>query len=235
MANWHKIWKDAISGNSRLQRNRVDGEMHFEQLLKKYGDDGMIFWEWALAYDTIGEKSLALEKFKMAKEKLPLEHWKERAQFGIDRIENNSLEKYPCQIHAMYELHSYLYSKNEQEQELKYLLISSLPNVEVETASTLIYFRVALESFLDAIAQYSEIKLDYNLCDDIDFVCTKFRFSIKIKDAMHRIRKAGNAKIHANLSEEDKKLAKYIKARIEDFLEIVRFYKSESEIHKLIK
>lgn len=229
--NWHRIWLEAIGVNSLLIRNGNEGERRFAELIQKHGEDGMIFYEWALAYETIGEKSLALEKFKIAKEKLPLEHWKEKAQYGIEKINGKFTKAYPRFLKPMHELHSYLYSPIEQE--IKYLLISSLPNVETETASTLIYFRMSLEFFIEIIAKKTDLELYRDLKDNINLVCDNFSLSKDLHNSMDNIRHAGNAKVHPYHSDYDEELAEDIYARINDFLKIVKFYKSESEVSKL--
>lgn len=46
-ATWQKIWREAVSANSLLIRNREAGERKFQELLEVHGEDGMVYYEWA--------------------------------------------------------------------------------------------------------------------------------------------------------------------------------------------
>lgn len=232
---WQQIWKDAISANSLMIREPAYGEKEFSSLESSFPGDSMVSLEWAFAYETLNEKEKAIEKFREAEERFRPTDWKDTARYGIARMTGGNIEKYKEDVLAnvFYELHSYLYSEKDEEVELKYALLNSISRIDVESFSALILFRAALEKFLWNIIECKNIEQTGDLYSMINNVCAKIPEAASVKNAMHRIRQAGNAKVHNNIDAEYRELAEEIDGRLEDFMNIVRFYKSEDNVKKL--
>ena len=87
MSDWRAIWNQAI--NAKGQFIHSNNFSLFEYLLKKYPNDGMVYYVLGDAYECKNEKDKALEAYKTAYYLFPMPRWKQRAQDGIDRIEGN--------------------------------------------------------------------------------------------------------------------------------------------------
>lgn len=225
-ATWQKIWREAVSANSLLIRNREAGERKFQELLEVHSEDGMVYYEWAEAYFAVKDREAALEKFRQAKERLPLAHWKEAAQYGIEKTTGALSKVYEIRITGISGIQPYLYSANESE--LKFLLLNSISRIKTEQVTATILFRLALETFIEIIAEKEHFSRFSDLVDNINFICAKLSLDPQLKTAMHNIRCAGNAKVHPRHKKKDEELARDFRGRILDFLTILKFYRSES-------
>lgn len=76
MSLHRKVWYKAVEANQIYQSDQKEGEEKFEELLEKYPDDGMVYYEKAEAYETMGLLNIAKKNYSKAYENFPLPHWK---------------------------------------------------------------------------------------------------------------------------------------------------------------
>ena len=92
MSTWRDIWKKSLKANRLYSLDPKKGNNAFAELqdeFEKKKKDGMIHYAIAEAYEYRHELDKALEKYKLAKDLFPVDHWKEVAQQTIDRVSQN--------------------------------------------------------------------------------------------------------------------------------------------------
>lgn len=210
MAVWRKIWQDSIkTGKETLLKNDQKGKI-FEELKQKYPDDAMVIFEEAIAFDCMKNYSKAIQLYHEACEKLPVEHWKNNANFLLQRAEikstNQKIPKpIPEEIHniseedisnyklpAYFYLHSYYYLPHN----IRYLAISSMSRIDTESAMAIAIFRTCLEVSLKMIF---EEKYHFDREDKLSFIIKKLSDDNEIDDMKKlflKINDKGNDAIH---------------------------------------
>lgn len=83
--SWRSIMYEAEECRKKMQADRPSGEQAFSALLAKVGEDGMVYFKRAEAYEALGESVLSHADFKKAEGLLLMPEWKERARAGMDR------------------------------------------------------------------------------------------------------------------------------------------------------
>ncbi len=61
------------------------GEKKFDDLLRLYPSDGMVYFKRGEAYEAIGEPDRAIEDYKLAESRFTMRSWKDLAHEGIER------------------------------------------------------------------------------------------------------------------------------------------------------
>ena len=194
MAVWRKIWQDSIAaGKETLLRNDQKGKI-FEELKQQYPDDAMVVFEEAIAFDCMKIYKKAIELYQDAYKNLPVEHWKNNANFLLQKaIIKNTNQKIPkptiaeakyveteddlnsFKLSAYFYLHSYYYLPHN----IRYLAISSMSRIDTESAMAIAIFRTCLEVSLKEIF-YSEYHFDRD--DKISHVIKLLSEDDKIDD-----------------------------------------------------
>jgi tetratricopeptide (TPR) repeat protein len=87
MSDWQVAMSDARSAKMLLLQKRSEGEKRFEELLERHGEDGMIYFIRGEAYESLGERELALNDYRLAEIMFPLPKYKEQARHAASRIE----------------------------------------------------------------------------------------------------------------------------------------------------
>lgn len=87
MPNREKIMN--LAGNAKLGMliDKTRGEKYFQELFRKYGNDGMIYYRRAQAYEELECVQDALENYKLAQRYFPITKWKNLASQGKYRME----------------------------------------------------------------------------------------------------------------------------------------------------
>ena len=85
MADWNLIMKMAEETKKKMILNMESGEASFNELLNKFGADGMIFFKRAESYEALGKKEKAHEDFQKARTLFPMPKWKSIAREGMQR------------------------------------------------------------------------------------------------------------------------------------------------------
>jgi tetratricopeptide (TPR) repeat protein len=73
--NWKRIMEWAAEARQTLIKDEASGAAEFNNLLSLFPDDGMIFFERANGYETLGKLELAKADYERAKDRFPLERW----------------------------------------------------------------------------------------------------------------------------------------------------------------
>ncbi len=236
MSIWRKIWKESLKANSLMFRNLLDGEQRFEKLLAYYKNDGMLYYARGEAYELQGMNDKAIVDYRRAKERFPVEHWKNTAGETVRRVSQNLTAE---NFFNKNDFHSFLWFVFQKIYEfvyiddfVRYVCLSALSRATSEWPLSLIDFRTILELQVNSLLEneadgyYFENTDLKNRIDDLS------RFSIVTDDSviksMHWIRKNGNSATHdiknikmvENLSpyEEKKECAK-----LKNFYEVMQY------------
>lgn len=156
---WRDAWKLLIDASGETIRNgKPDNTEPFDNLTDLQ-DDKMLLFEKAIAYECLGNANKAKEFYALAsdkKEGLPVEHWRKRAKYFLNRLEVNGNECVEnlsinslntnqtvenVQWDLYYNIHSYTYL----DDYIRYLAISSVSRVYSEPAMAIVIFRTCLE------------------------------------------------------------------------------------------
>lgn len=86
MNNWREITNAARDASGLMMKKPADGEKEFEQLLKYYPNDGMIYYQRGLAYEVLENFDAALKDFERAEVLFPLLKFKNDARDAADRV-----------------------------------------------------------------------------------------------------------------------------------------------------
>lgn len=87
MAAWKERMKEFEGAKSVFVRDRAEGKRMFTELVKRFPNDGMLYFKRGEAYEQVGEPELALQDFRMAESLFPLKDWKERARRKLNNLE----------------------------------------------------------------------------------------------------------------------------------------------------
>src|SRR5713226_5305034 len=87
MASWREIMKSANEARDLLVRDRAQGEKAFEELLKQYRSDGMVYFKRGEAWEQQNNYDLALSDYRKAARLFRMSEWRITAQNGIVRLE----------------------------------------------------------------------------------------------------------------------------------------------------
>lgn len=148
MSEWRIIWKSALDANNDLIRNRRMGEIEFLELLHKYEDDGMVYYERAEAYEFIKDFENALKNFQKAEDNFPVEHWKRIARFGIDRINVKKVGgSYSCE-EIQWQIFHQLHTLQNIDLWTKFDALVAMTLYDSEPHETALLLRCCLESLV---------------------------------------------------------------------------------------
>lgn len=84
------VWREIMDRADRAKRALVDdkaaGENLFEELLRQYPGDGMVYFKRGEAYEALGEVKLARADYQRAMASFPKDDWKMRAKQAVSRL-----------------------------------------------------------------------------------------------------------------------------------------------------
>jgi tetratricopeptide (TPR) repeat protein len=83
---WLDVTNHAEKARLRMLRNLDDGEREFSWLLKLHPLDGMIYYQRALAYESLGHYEAARRDFEKAHLYFVRHQWQEAALKGLERV-----------------------------------------------------------------------------------------------------------------------------------------------------
>lgn len=93
MSEWRQIWAMAIKANKNLIKSKEKGAVEFTKLLKKYPNDGMIYYSRGEGYEFLKEYDLAMADYDQAENNFPAPHWKKVAKYAHIRVEKSKETK----------------------------------------------------------------------------------------------------------------------------------------------
>ena len=88
MADFKDIMNQAELTRRKMVVSKAEGLNLFDVLIQEHGEDGMIYFKRAEAYEALGNFKKSLADFRIAKALFPMPKWKQIAQDGIERMEN---------------------------------------------------------------------------------------------------------------------------------------------------
>ncbi len=204
MSIWREIWKESLIANSKMFRNQNNGEEEFALLLKRYENDGMLYYARGEAYEIKGLRDKALDDYKKAKEFFPVEHWKDTANDTIQRVEKGiSAEKF----FNKKDFHGYLrfvfqkiYEFVHIDDFVRYVALSAISRASSEWPLSLIDFRTVLELQVNELLEEKNPDYDFTRNDLKQRINDLSYYGIICDDGiienMHWIRKNGNKATH---------------------------------------
>lgn len=199
MSLFREIWKKSIYYNQQMVlKEDQKGNTVFKDLINEFPDDGMVYFERGIAFETMGKYGLAKLDYEKAKELFPVPHWKKNADFYIERttlkksnfnyvINKTDFNKYKLDI--LFTLHTYVFIPNK----LRYLAISSVSRIDSEPEMAIIVFRTCIESALKEF----ENTPNNNTSNHLETLITNLIPRELFQD-FDNIRRQGNNAVHSN-------------------------------------
>jgi len=86
MADWREIMNKAEQAKRLMVVEQEKGEQMFNELIHRVGNDGMVYYKRAEAYEALQKNDKALEDYKKALALFPQDKWKRNAGDGIKRV-----------------------------------------------------------------------------------------------------------------------------------------------------
>ncbi len=234
---WRDIWQEIIEASKKDLEAQNNHLPELQKITEKYPDDKMILFEKGITYEALNDGTNAQKYYKEAASEesgLPVKHWRERAKYFLERIENNggrcTLIADPCQLNTnndlfpiqwdtYYNAHYYANLTNY----IRYLAISSLSRINSEPSMAIVVFRTCLEIGLwtyfkkdaDELNQAYKLKTkrqyyDIPLNNLLDELNNKKKFKKGEYNAFHEIRKFGNEAAHEFKKYKDSELIKIL-------------------------
>lgn len=156
---WRDAWKKLIDASREMIQNGDKNNTEPFDNLRKLQDDKMLLFEKAIAYECLGNNQKAKELYIKAsdeKEGLPVEHWRKRAKYFLDRLEKNgnvcidnlsinSLNTNQSVENVQWDLYYNIHFYSNIDDYIRYLAISSVSRVHSEPAMAIVIFRTCLE------------------------------------------------------------------------------------------
>ena len=87
MTDFREIMNQAELARRKMVVSKAEGLNLFDALIQERGEDGMIYFKRAEAFEALGNFKKSLADFRIAKALFPMPKWKQIAQDGIDRTE----------------------------------------------------------------------------------------------------------------------------------------------------
>ena len=226
MAVWREIWQESIAvGKETLIKNDQKGKL-FEALKQKYPKDAMVIFEEAIAFDCQKNYKKAIELYEIACSKLPVQHWKDNADYllkkaeikkanitlpkltldDVNKIDSGELTENDFKLFGYYYLHSYYYLPDN----IRNLAISSISRIDTESAMAIAIFRTCIEVSLKEIFE-SEYHFDDDvpLCTVIDTLSNDGKID-DMAATFRKIKDKGNEAVHQAKIFQPKEIARVI-------------------------
>ena len=194
---WRYVWKECVdAGQKSLLLGDKKLERFFPILINLYGDDKMISFEKAITFECLGNKMEAEKLYKQSADEstgLPVEHWRKRAQYYLDRNSTKitNYEDYYCvQWDTFYNMHTYYFL----HPHIRYLAISSVSRVNTEPEMAVVIFRTCLDICIELYWSISA-ENDYFLGEKINTVFNG-KVDKKLKQDIDTLLDEGNLAAH---------------------------------------
>lgn len=239
MSEWRDIWKESIIANRKMSFNLEEGIEDFTYLFRDYGDDGMLHYAMAEAYEHHKDLQNALNHYKKAKELFPVKHWKTVAISTINRIQSHKSAEQFFDSDIFEELLWQGFQKTYEfvylDDFVRYVALSAFSRATSEWLLSLVDFRTVLElqiksEFPEIIEHLNKIKNnDYTLKEMIIELYNQNYIEKEISGLMHEIRKAGNLAAHDSHVIENDKIP-----NVRNFIQILDFFNNTRKNQKIL-
>ncbi len=239
MSEWRDIWKESIVANRKMSLSLEEGIEDFSYLFREYGDDGMLHFAMAEAYEFHNDLQNAVKHYQKAKELFPVEHWKAVADSTIQRIQSHKSAEQFYDPDIFEELLWQGFQKTYEfvylDDFVRYVSLSAFSRASSEWPLSLVDFRTVLElqiksDFPEIIEQIKEKRnKDFSLKEMIIELYNHNYIDKTTADLMHEIRKAGNLAAHDSETIEKDKIP-----NVYNFLEILKFFNELRKKQKIL-
>ena len=239
MSEWRDIWKESVIANRIMSINLEEGIEEFTYLFRDYGNDGMLYYAMAEAYEYHKDLNNAIINYKKAKELFPVEHWKNVAESTIQRVIKNKTAEQFFDSDNFEEILWQGFQKTYEfiylDDFVRYVSLSAFSRATSEWPLSLVDFRTVLE--LQIKCEFPEIiesliqknNNDFTLKEMIIELYNQKYINKETSHLMHEIRKAGNLAAHdTEVFEKDKNL------NVKYFIEILDFFNETRKKQSLI-
>ncbi len=202
MSEWRDIWKKSLIANSQMFFNEEEGLKKFDELIAKYGEDGMIYYAKAEAFELKGNKEKVLENYKKASVLFPVDHWKYVAEKSYNRVQNNKSAEQSYNQNNFFDYLWFVFQKIYEFVYLgdfvRYVCLSAVSRASSEWPLSLIDFRTVLELIVNNLLKSYQDDYEKNdLYQSIEDLKQKNIISnSEIIKTMHWIRRNGNRATH---------------------------------------
>lgn len=200
MSVWRDIWQKALIAQRRMLQKGDFSE--FDKVISEYSEDGMVNYVLAETYEITNDFDKAVEQFKLAQERLPVPHWKEVAQIGIDRcITKKEKGRYSpdkdfksIKWSYFHRFHGLVYLP---EKDVRYPAISAISKLDSEPKECFVTFRKCMEISIKRL-----VLQDVSLSETDDLVvlqkayCDAYPEAKQLNHDFNAIRIMGNDAIH---------------------------------------
>ncbi len=234
MSEWRSIWQESLLANRKMLQDDNHSEQAFSEVLSKYKNDGMVYYELGEAYELSGNYSLAINNYEKAKRLFPVPHWKYVASTSLQRIKDTIQDHHtdlqqPVDIKWYYfhKFHALVYLP---ETYARYNSISAIAKIDSDPDLSISAFRKSLEVSLKELLNPNEESND-RLEILIKRYIELYGDSKHLKSRMNTLRILGNEATHSlnsSFTEEDWKtcLREYFQVmkQINDDLKLQNYY-----------
>lgn len=206
-----------------LARNRAKGEAEFERLLKKYGNDPMIFYERGEAYDCLDELDRAESDYKVAEQGLKEPHWQRVASEALnDILYRKHVSAVPPSPHLLRVRIHALHALPQLPDEARADAISAVARLDTEPHLAASELRSSLELLVWQLLERAAPPCpdDAELFPMIGRLEREHIVPGEVIDRMHDVRKLGNKAIHRHSDADPVDF----RAILEPFMEVARWY-----------
>lgn len=202
MSEWREIWQSSLVAQKQFHIN--NNFSHFSKLLQDYPDDGMLFYVLGESYEVLNKLKEAKLNYSKAKDYLPVKHWKQIAELGIQRVESKLTTKefepgnsfYDIQWNTFHKLHKFVYLPDD----VRYKAITAISSIDSDYENSVALFRTCLEISLKELLTDTTpfTSSDDKLVQLINEYCLQYIEGKHIKNQMKSLRVQGNNATHHN-------------------------------------
>lgn len=242
MSVWRDIWKESLRANRIMAEDEEDGQIEFHQLLKKYGDDGMLHYALGEAWEYRKDFQKAIEEYTKARELFRVPHWKDVASETINRVSSRKTADAFFDKDDFEELHWYAFQKIYEYVYLydfaRYVCLSAVSRANSEWPLSLVDFRTVLE--LQIKKTFPEVIEHVKTKNDTDRILFNAIRELKnneyitknIFKSMDNIRKVGNEAAHDTERFEKFYITEEDFVSIENLLNVLDFFNTYNKNHQ---
>lgn len=216
MSKFRDIWAQAILAGQQMMRNPQLGDRPFGQLLSKYPQDGMIFYERGEAFEYLNELERAERDYAEAERLLPLPHWKLVARRALARVQGSRCPEdirageQSLQWKAFHDVHAVPHAPHK----VRVRALSALARIDSELRSALTDLRSCLEELVVCRLRRAHTVLPSDLEGKIRLAELSRIAPANIVENMHQLRQIGNSATHTGGTLESRDVDSAIRALV---------------------
>lgn len=193
---WKQITEMAADARQTLIRDRPKGEQEFDELFLIFPRDGMVFFQRAIGYETIGDFTHAKADYEAAKRLFPAERWQWEAQEALNRIEDELAVG-----GTIAEARRRINRLTKVGERLRRDALLAMGKASTEPASTIAELRPCLEGLVNKLLAQNSLTSTGELNVKIRTLSAQAVVPEIILNHMNTIRIMGNSVLHPKSGE----------------------------------